>query len=57
MDQRFDAVNQRFDDLTQQQRADSTKLFNLMLAIALGMAGVAMGMAGVVGGLVFNKLF
>ena len=54
MDQRFDDltenVNQRFNALRQQQHADSTKLFNLMLAIA-------MGMAGVVGGLVLNKLF
>ena len=65
MDQRFDGVidgvnqrfedltqnvNERFNDLRQQQQADSAKLFNLMLAIA-------MGMAGVVGGLIFNKLF
>ena len=50
MDQRFDTVNERFNDLRQQQQADSAKLFNLMLAMA-------MGMAGVVGGLVFNKLF
>ena len=52
VDQRFDAVNQRFDDLTKntnerfndlraEQRADSSRLFNLMLAIALGMAGIA----------------
>ena len=57
VDQRFDAVDQRLDDiitnvndLRQQQRADSTKLFNLMLAIALGMAGVT-------GGLVFGQFF
>ena len=55
VDQRFDAVDQRLDDiitnvndLRQQQRADSTKLFNLMLAIALGMAGVT-------GGLIFGQ--
>ena len=56
VDQRFDAVNQRFDDvnerfndlnrrlddvLAEQRRADSSKLFNLVLAIALGIAGVA----------------
>ncbi len=57
VDQRFDAVDQRLDDiftnvndLRQQQRADSTKLFNLMLAIALGMAGVT-------GGLIFGQFF
>ena len=49
VNQRFNDVNERFNDLLQQQ-ADSAKLFNLMLAIAIGMAGV-------VGGLVFNKLF
>ena len=57
VDQRFDAVDQRLDDivtnvndLRQQQRADSAQLFNLMLAIALGMAGVA-------GGLIFGQFF
>ena len=64
IDQRFDAVNQRFDDVNQrfddvnrriddmraEQRADSTKLFNLVLAMALGMAGVA-------GGLLFGPFF
>ena len=52
VDKRFDDVNRRFDDLTKntnerfndlraEQRADSSRLFNLMLAIALGMAGIA----------------
>ena len=57
IDQRFDAVNQRFDDVNRriddmraEQRADSSKLFNLMLAMALGMAGVA-------GSLLFSPLF
>lgn len=64
VDQRFDTVDQRIDavdqrlgdiitnvnDLRQRQRVDSTKLFNLMLAIALGMAGV-------VGGLIFGQFF
>ena len=50
VDQRFNDVNERFNDLLLHQQADSAKLFNLMLAIAIGMAGV-------VGGLVFNKLF
>ncbi|MCY4212815.1 MAG: hypothetical protein OXF68_04230 [Gammaproteobacteria bacterium] len=56
-DQRFDAVDKRFGDvittihdLRQQQRSDSVKVFNLMLGIALGMAGVT-------GGLIFNLLF
>ncbi len=57
VDQRFDAVDQRFGDvitnihdLRQQQRSDSVKVFNLMLGIALGMAGVT-------GGLIFNLFF
>ena len=50
VNQRFNDVNERFNDLLLQQQADSAKLFNLMLAIAIGMAGV-------VGGLVFDKLF
>ena len=57
MDQRFDAVDKRFGDIIssinesrQQQRADSAKVFNLMLGIALGMAGVT-------GGLIFNLFF
>lgn len=57
MDQRFDAVDKRFGDIIssindsrQQQRADSVKVFNLMLGIALGMAGVT-------GGLIFNLFF
>ena len=52
VDQRFDAVNQRLDDLTKntnerfndvlaELRAVSSKLFNLTLAMALGIAGVA----------------
>ena len=60
VNKQFEAVNQRLDDivknqnerfneLQQQQRAESTKLFNLMLAMALGMAGVA-------GGFIFDKL-
>ena len=55
--QRFDAVDKRFGDIItniydsrQQQRADSAKVFNLMLGIALGMAGVT-------GGLIFNLFF
>ena len=50
--QRFDDVNQRLDDLTKntnerfndvlaELRAVSSKLFNLTLAMALGIAGVA----------------
>ena len=57
VNQRFDAVDKRFGDIItsiydarQQQRADSAKLFNLMLGIALGMAGVT-------GGLVFSLFF
>ncbi|MDE0274140.1 MAG: hypothetical protein OXP11_23355 [Gammaproteobacteria bacterium] len=50
MDQRFDDVNRRIDDMRAEQRADSSKLFNLMLAMALGMAGVA-------GSLLFGPLF
>ncbi|MCY4215186.1 MAG: hypothetical protein OXF68_16385 [Gammaproteobacteria bacterium] len=60
VNKQFEAVNQRLDDIVknqnerfnevqQQQRAESTKLFNLMLAMALGMAGVA-------GGFIFDKL-
>jgi len=56
-DQRFDAVDKRFGDIItnihdfrQQQRSDSVKVFNLMLGIALGMAGVT-------GGLIFNLFF
>ena len=52
IDQRFDAVNLRLDDLTKntnerfndvlaELRAVSSKLFNLTLAMALGIAGVA----------------
>ena len=41
MDQRFNDVNRRIDDMRAEQRADSSRLFNLMLAMALGMAGVA----------------
>ena len=55
--QRFDAVDKRFGDIItniydsrQQQRADSAKVFNLMLGIALGMAGVT-------GGLIFSLFF
>ncbi len=51
--QRLDDIvknqNERFNEVQQQQRAESTKLFNLMLAMALGMAGVA-------GGFIFDKL-
>ena len=57
MDQRFDAVDKRFGDIIssiydsrQQQRADSAKVFNLMLGIALGMSGVT-------GGLIFKLFF
>ena len=57
VNQRFDAVDKRFGDVIasiydsrQQQRADSAKVFNLMLGIALGMAGVT-------GGLIFNLFF
>ena len=39
--ERFNDVNRRMDDMRAEQRADSSRLFNLMLAIALGMAGVA----------------
>ena len=39
--ERFNDVNRRIDDMRAEQRADSSRLFNLMLAIALGMAGVA----------------
>ncbi|MDD9962955.1 MAG: hypothetical protein OXU70_12780 [Gammaproteobacteria bacterium] len=50
MDQRFNDVNRRIDDMRAEQRADSSRLFNLMLAMALGMAGVA-------GSLLFGPLF
>ena len=50
VDQRFDDVNRRIDDMRTEQRADSSRLFNLMLAMALGMAGVA-------GSLLFGPLF
>ncbi|MYE84641.1 MAG: hypothetical protein F4X31_00125 [Gammaproteobacteria bacterium] len=50
MDQRFDDVNRRIDDMRAEQRADSSRLFNLMLAMALGMAGVA-------GSLLFGPFF
>ena len=39
--ERFKDVNRRIDDMRAEQRADSSRLFNLMLAIALGMASVA----------------
>ena len=38
---RFDDVNRRMDDMRAEQRADSSKLFNLTLAMTLGIAGVA----------------
>ena len=41
VDKRFDDVNRSMDDLRAEQRADSSKLFNLMLATALGVAGFA----------------
>ena len=50
MNQRFNNVNRRIDDMRAEQRADSSKLFNLVLAMALGMAGVA-------GSLLFGPLF
>jgi len=50
MDQRFNDVNRRIDDMRAEQRTDSSRLFNLMLAMALGMAGVA-------GSLLFGPLF
>ena len=50
MDQRFNDVNRRIDDMRAEQRADSSRLFNLMLAMALDMAGVA-------GSLLFGPLF
>ena len=39
--ERFNDVNRRIDDMRAEQRADSSRLFNLMLAMALGMASVA----------------
>ena len=41
VNERFNDVNRRMDDIRAEQRADSSRLFNLMLAMALGMAGVA----------------
>ena len=41
VDKRFDDVYRRMDDMRAEQRADSSKLFNLMLATALGIAGAA----------------
>ena len=48
--ERFNDVNRRMDDMRAELRADSSRLFNLMLAIALGMAGVA-------GSWVFSQFF
>ena len=57
VNKRFDDVNKRFDDtnrridaLRTDQRADASRLFNLVLAMALGMAGV-------VGGLIVDRWF
>ena len=54
---RFDDVNNRFDDTNRRldamradQRADASRLFTLVLSMALGMAGV-------VGGLIVGRLF
>ena len=41
VNRRFDDVNRRMDDMRAEQRADSSKLFNLTLAMTLGIAGVA----------------
>ena len=41
VNQRFESVDQRLDDVRAEQRAVSSKLFNLTLAMALGIAGVA----------------
>ena len=50
MNQRFNDFNRRIDEMRAEQRADSSRLFNLMLAMALGMAGVA-------GSLLFGPFF
>ena len=41
VNQRFDGVDRRLDDVLAELRAVSSKLFNLTLAMALGIAGVA----------------
>ena len=50
VNRRFDDVNRRMDDMRAEQRADSSRLFNLMLAMALGMAGL-------VGSMLFGPFF
>ncbi len=57
MNQRFDDVSKRLDDthhrmdaMREDQRADASRLFTLVLSMALGMAGV-------VGGLIVDRLF